>query len=71
MCCCWTSRPNNLDPQAKEALVEALRLYQGTIVLVSHDTDFVEDLQPDRVMMMPDGAVDYFDESLLELVAMA
>ena len=62
---------NNLDPQAKEALVEALRLYQGTIVLVSHDTDFVEDLQPDRVMMMPDGAVDYFDESLLELVAMA
>jgi ATPase subunit of ABC transporter with duplicated ATPase domains len=62
---------NNLDPQAKEALVEALRLYQGTIVLVSHDTDFVEDLSPDRVMMMPDGTVDFFDESLLELVAMA
>jgi len=62
---------NNLDPQAKEALVEALRLYQGTVVLVSHDTDFVESLSPDRVMMMPDGSVDYFDESLLELVAMA
>ena len=35
---------NNLDPQAKEALLEAVRLYQGTIVLVSHDTDFVEAL---------------------------
>jgi ATPase subunit of ABC transporter with duplicated ATPase domains len=62
---------NNLDPQAKDALIEALRLYQGTIVLVSHDTGFVEELHPDRVMMMPDGAVDFFDESLLELVAMA
>ena len=62
---------NNLDPQAKEALLDALRLYQGTVVLVSHDTGFVEDLYPDRVMMMPDGVADYFDESLLELVALA
>ena len=51
--------------------MDALRLYQGTIVLVSHDTGFVEDLYPDRVMMMPDGAADFFDESLLELVALA
>jgi hypothetical protein len=39
--------------------------------VVSHDAGFVAELRPDRVMMMPDGAVDYFDESLLELVAMA
>jgi ATPase subunit of ABC transporter with duplicated ATPase domains len=32
---------NNLDPQAKEALLAALHAYTGTIVLVSHDTDFV------------------------------
>ncbi|MEX1279464.1 MAG: ABC-F family ATP-binding cassette domain-containing protein [Acidimicrobiia bacterium] len=62
---------NNLDPQAKEALLEALEAFGGTIVLVSHDTDFVADLVPDRALMMPDGEVRWFDEELLELVALA
>jgi hypothetical protein len=38
---------------------------------VSHDTDFVEALLPDRAVVMPDGAVSFFDESMLELVALA
>ncbi len=62
---------NNLDPQAKEALLAALAHYPGTIVLVSHDTDFVAALAPERAMMMPDGDLVYFDDSLLELVALA
>jgi ATPase subunit of ABC transporter with duplicated ATPase domains len=75
-----TSRPNvllldeptnNLDPQAKDALLGALATYQGTIILVSHDTDFVAQLQPDRALMMPEGEVHYFDDSMLDLVAMA
>lgn len=62
---------NNLDPQAKESLLAALDQYQGTIVLVSHDTDFVAALEPDRALMMPEGKTAYFDESMLELVKLA
>ncbi len=62
---------NNLDPQAKEALFTALEQYQGTIILVSHDTDFVARLNPDRAIIMPEGDHVYFDEALLELVALA
>jgi len=62
---------NNLDPQAKDALLAALRHYEGTVILVSHDTDFVADLDPDRAIMMPEGDTLYFDESLLELVALS
>ncbi len=62
---------NNLDPQAKEALLGALHQYEGTLILVSHDTDFVEALAPDRAILMPDGATNYFDESMLDLVALA
>jgi ATPase subunit of ABC transporter with duplicated ATPase domains len=62
---------NNLDPQAKEALLEALQHYEGTLVLVSHDTDFVSALSPDRVILMPDGERAYYDDSMLELVALA
>ena len=62
---------NNLDPQAKEALLDALSLYEGTIVLVSHDTDFVAQLFPDRAVLMPEGEMRFFDEALLDLVALA
>ena len=62
---------NNLDPQAKEALLEALTLYEGTIVMVSHDTDFVAELMPERAMMMPEGEMKFFDAELLDLVALA
>jgi ATPase subunit of ABC transporter with duplicated ATPase domains len=62
---------NNLDPQAKEALLFALDQYQGTLILVSHDTGFVGALEPDRVILMPDGEHAYFDEEMLDLVALA
>lgn len=62
---------NNLDPQAKEALLDALTLYEGTVVLVSHDTDFVAELMPDRAVLMPEGETRFFDEGMLDLVALA
>jgi ATPase subunit of ABC transporter with duplicated ATPase domains len=62
---------NNLDPQSKKALLDALAAYQGTLILVSHDTEFVESLAPDRVILMPEGQTAFFDESMLDLVALA
>jgi len=62
---------NNLDPQAKEALLDALHQYEGTIVLVSHDTDFVARLAPERAILMPEGSSHHFDEEMLDLVALA
>lgn len=35
---------NHLDPLAKESLLEALKAYKGTIILVSHERDFYENL---------------------------
>ena len=62
---------NNLDPQAKEALLGALMQFEGTLILVSHDAEFVEELAPDRAILMPDGEAAYFDDSMLELVELA
>ena len=62
---------NNLDPQAKEALLGALEQYRGSIVLVSHDTEFVAELAPDRAVLMPEGESAFFDEEMLDLVALA
>ena len=62
---------NNLDTHSREAVLGALQRYKGTIIVVSHDTEFVLGLAPDRVIVMPEGDVMAFDESALQLVELA
>jgi ATPase subunit of ABC transporter with duplicated ATPase domains len=62
---------NNLDPMSRTAVAEALGGWPGTIVLVSHDAEFVERLAPDRVLLMPDGTIDHWSDDMLDLVALA
>jgi ATPase subunit of ABC transporter with duplicated ATPase domains len=62
---------NNLDPPSREAVARALGEWPGSMVIVSHDPEFVEALEPDRALFMPDGTLDYWSEDLLDLVALA
>ena len=59
---------NNLDPQSVEALLAALQHYEGTVVLVSHDADFVSQLAPERILLLPESQVTYFDERVLGMI---
>jgi ATPase subunit of ABC transporter with duplicated ATPase domains len=60
---------NNLDPISRDRVRDALAGYAGTLVIVSHDTAFVEALEPDLALLLPMGQVRYFDRSHLALVA--
>ena len=62
---------NNLDPPSRQSVTDSLKAWKGTIVFVSHDTEFVEQLRPTKVLLMPDGQVDYFNKDWLELVSLA
>jgi ATPase subunit of ABC transporter with duplicated ATPase domains len=62
---------NNLDPASRTAIGDALSGWPGTIILVSHDPEFVRALDPDRALTMPEGQVDHFDEQMLDLVELA
>jgi ATPase subunit of ABC transporter with duplicated ATPase domains len=62
---------NNLDPSSREAVANALSSWKGSMILVSHDTEFVTALEPTKVLLLPDGELDYFNESWLELVSLA
>lgn len=50
---------NHLDIQSKDILLTALQAYQGTILFVSHDQDFVNKLATDIVELSVDGAKEY------------
>ncbi len=62
---------NNLDPQSRDAIGAALADWPGSVILVSHDPEFVGRLAPNRVLMMPEGDLDYWSDGLLDLVALA
>ena len=61
---------NNLDPASREEILNALRTYEGAVVLVTHDPGAVEALNPDRVLVLPDADEDLWDESYLDLVTL-
>jgi len=48
---------NHLDIEALEALEKALVDYSGTIVFVSHDRRFLENIKPSHLYMMIDGKI--------------
>ena len=44
---------------------------EGAIVLVTHDEGAVQALQPDRVLILPDGVEDLWNAEYADLVALA
>jgi len=62
---------NNLDPASREEILGALRTYKGAVVLVTHDEGAVEALSPERLILLPDGVEDLWNEDYADLVALA
>ena len=62
---------NNLDPASREEVLAAIRTYAGAIILVTHDEGAVRALEPDRVLILPDGVEDLWTEDYADLVSLA
>jgi ATPase subunit of ABC transporter with duplicated ATPase domains len=62
---------NNLDPASREEVLAAIREYAGAIILVTHDEGAVRALQPDRVLILPDGVEDLWSADYADLVSLA
>jgi ATP-binding cassette subfamily F protein 3 len=54
---------NHLDVDAREALVQALNEYEGTVVLVSHDRHMLE-LTADRLVLVDGGTATEFSGTI-------
>jgi ATPase subunit of ABC transporter with duplicated ATPase domains len=62
---------NNLDPASRTEVLNAIRSYTGAIVLVTHDEGAVEALEPERVLLLPDGVEDLWSADYADLVSLA
>jgi ATP-binding cassette subfamily F protein 3 len=68
---------NHLDLASKEVLKQALMRYDGTLLVVSHDRDFlhgltnlVYEIKPDRLRIWPGDVLDFLKEKKAESIAM-
>jgi len=62
---------NNLDPASREQVLDALRTYAGAVVLVTHDPGAAEALEPQRVVLLPDGTEDHWSAEYASLIELA
>lgn len=62
---------NNLDPASREQVLDALRSYTGAVVLVTHDPGAAEALDPQRVVLLPDGTEDHWSTDYRDLIELA
>jgi len=60
-----------LDPASREEILGALAHYEGAVVLVSHDEGAVQALNPERVLILPDGVEDIWGRDYIDLITLA
>ncbi|GAA8848221.1 ABC-F family ATP-binding cassette domain-containing protein [Helicobacter pylori] len=62
---------NNLDPASREEILGALSTFKGAVVLVTHDEGAVDALEPERILLLPDGIEDFYSADYRDLVTLA
>lgn len=62
---------NNLDPASRTEILNALASFTGAVVLVSHDEGAVLALNPERVLILPDGTEDHWSDEYADLISLS
>ena len=57
-----------LDIMSQRVILEALKTYKGTMIIVSHTEEFIKELKPDKVFLMPSAKMDYWRDDMSDKV---
>lgn len=57
---------NHLDPETQKIIGENFALFEGTIIVVSHNPSFVEQIGISRMLILPFGRIEEYSHELLE-----
>jgi len=52
-------------------VLDALLSYLGAVILVTHDPGAAEALEPQRVVLLPDGTEDFWSDEYRDLIELA
>ncbi len=57
---------NHLDPETQKIIGGNFNLFEGTIIVVSHNPSFVEQIGISRMLLLPSGRIENYSKELLE-----
>ena len=56
---------NHLDPMTQLIISDTFKNYEGTMLVVSHNLDFVDNLNINRMLLLPSGRITYYDRDIV------
>lgn len=75
---CLTGKDNNLlvldepttylDVLSQRIILESLKEYKGTMIIVSHSPEFIKELKLTKAYLFPEQKMTYWDDELLERI---
>ena len=57
---------NHLDPETQNLIADVFKNYEGTMIVVSHNPEFVDNLGIERLLVLPEGKMLYYDRKIVE-----
>ncbi len=56
---------NHLDPDTQQIIAKTFKEFAGSMIVVSHNPEFVDNLGIERMIILPSGEVRYYDKKLV------
>ena len=56
---------NHLDPMTQLIIADTFKDYEGTMLVVSHNLEFVDNLGIERMLLLPSGRIMYYDKNIV------
>lgn len=56
---------NHLDPMTQMIIADTFSDYESTMLVVSHNLDFVDNLNINRMLLLPSGKITYYDRDIV------
>ena len=56
---------NHLDPMTQLIIADSFKDYEGTMLVVSHNLEFVDNLGIERMLLLPSGRIMYYDKNVV------
>ena len=56
---------NHLDPMTQMIIADTFKEFEGTLLVVSHNLDFVDNLGINRMLLLPSGRIVYYDRDIV------
>lgn len=53
---------NHLDPKTQKLIAQTFKNYKGTMLVVSHNKEFINNLGIERTLELPKGKISYYDQ---------